>query len=299
MGLLESKSNDEEKISPLSLDDEAIIQQHYKIDTDGTIRFNFKYFNKEYSELNSALQSFKSLLKIESPNEMNFIFFKINEFKNCIKTQEAKKEYETFINNAKADQDRYYDTMKRYHQEMSSIVQGCIVFLTNSLKERKVSQFNEESDHEIHLINKAKAIILDFNQFKEEIGYIDKIEKELQLSPEDLKSNDALMEKYLSTKAQLQDIFYFKDSFNYKSYLNTLEQIRNYLNSKMILLNKFVDVNQKIHQLYNTALRETKTSNDYQEAISELQQYYSVILNHRLIKHVELKLKEITAMKNK
>lgn len=297
MGLVGSTSNNEEKISPLNLDDEPITHQHYKIDTDGTIKFNFKYFSKEYNELNSALQSFKSLLKVESAAEMNFISIKMNEFKYCMKTPDAKKEYEAFLHNIKGSQDKYYSTMIKYHQEISSIVQGCITFLTNSLRERKVSQFNEESDHEIYLTNKAKTIITDFNQFRIEINYIDKIEKDLQLSPQDLKSYDTLMEKYTSAKAQIQDIFYFKDSFSYKSYLNTLEQIRSYLNDKLTLMNKYVEVNQKIHQLYNTALRETKTSNDYQKAISELLQYYSVILKHRLIRHVEIRMKEITGAK--
>ena len=281
--------------------DEKKVKKHYTISPDGTIKFTFSHFNQKYEAVSKAIENFKNLLKLESPMELTALLFKLDKIKQCVVGEEYAKELEGIISTTKNDFDGFYSFFKDLFLKEKSIYIESQKYIDQWLQgqETQTVSIMAEVKKEGETAKEILDIADNFHKFKNQFASIHKILSVFNFENEKISDNyNKINEYFTNNKDSFKDNFTFEDFQTFRTFINSLEQLRTFLNSKNTLISKFTDVVSALNDLYSDVLKKLNSSSDSFEVMGELNEYFHLMIKHRYIKHIELKIKEIEDLVN-
>lgn len=276
-------------------------KKHYTISPDGTIKFTFSHFNQKYEAVSKAIENFKNLLKLETPMELSALLFKLDKIKQCAVGEEYSKELDGLISSTKNDFEGFYSFFKDLFLKDKSMYIESQKYIDQWLKgiETQTVSIMSEVKKEADATKEILDIADNFHKFKNQFASIHKILSVFKFENEKISENyDKINEYFTNNKDSFKDSFTFEDFQTFRSFINSLEQLRSFLNSKNALISKFTDVVSALNDLYSDVLKKLNSSSDSFEVMGELNEYFHLMIKHRYIKHIELKIKEIEDLVN-
>lgn len=281
--------------------DEKQSKRHYVIEKDGSIKFNFSHHNQLYDKATKSIENFKNLLKLESPIELTALLFKLDKLKSSGKTKELIDELDALISNTKNDFDEFYSVFKNIFQINKTMYLNCQKYIDNWLngEENQTVNMVEETTKETNTKDEIVGLSNSFHKFKNEFASIQTIMKLLKIEDEKILENvDQLSEFLKNNQEELKNTFSFESPEQLRSFLISLGQLKTFLGSKLDLIDKFVEVVNNLNILYCEVIKKINSSQDSFDIMGELNEYYHLMIKHRYIKHIELKIKEIENLVN-
>ena len=92
-------------------------------------------------------------------------------------------------------------------------------------------------------------------------------------------------------------MFTFKNHSEFISFINAILQLKIYFNERNNLINQFISVYNNFCNLYCIILQEIPKSENKVDIMNELNQYLGMIIKHRLIRHIQIKIQEMENFK--
>lgn len=282
--------------------DEKQSKRHYVIEKDGEIKFNFSHHSQLYDKATKSIENFKNLLKLESPMELTALLFKLDKLKSSGKTKESIDELDALILNTKNDYDEFYCVFKKIFQINKTMYLNCQKYIDNWLKGEEnqtvnmVEETTKETNTKDDIVGQSKL----FHRFNDEFTSIQTIMKTLKIEDEKILENvDQLSDFLKNNQEELKNTFSFESPEQLRSFIISLGQLKSFLGSKVDLIDKFVDVVNNLNILYCEVIKNINSSQDSFDIMGELNEYYHLMIKHRYIKHIEIKIKEIEDLVNK
>ena len=269
----------------------------YRIDINNNIIFNYTHFENDYQKLNDSIEKFKNLLKIEDTNDLNIAIVRIAELIKNIKEQKILEDCNFIILNYKSDFQEYFNTLK----EMFKLLKDTFDSNQNYVKQWLKYQKNNNTDIEINRENNEKKKINNlqnsFHKFNDELQSIQEILNSFNLTNEQLNNISELKKYYEENSENINIMFAFKNHSEFISFINAILQLKTYFQERNNLINQFISVYNNFCNLYCIILKEIPKSKNKVDIMNELNQYLGMIIKHRLIRHIQIKIEEMENFK--
>lgn len=281
--------------------DEKQSKRHYVIEQDGSIKFNFSHHNQLYDKTTKSIENFKNLLKLETPMELKALIFKIDKFKSSAKTNEFTAELDALISNTKNDFDEFYSAFKNMFQINKKLYLNCQKYIDNWLsgEDNQTVNMVEETTKESNTTKEIVDLSNSFHKFKNEFASIQKIMKLLKIEDVKMLENvDQLSEFLKNNQDELKNTFSFESPEQCRSFIISLGQLKTFIGAKLDLIDKFVDVVNNLNTLYCEVIKNLNSAPDSFDIMGELNEYYHLMIKHRYIRHIEVKIREIEDLVN-
>ena len=272
-------------------------QQHFTFAPDGTITFSFIHFTTQYDKLTQSIQTFKSVLKILSPYELKALLFKLDQLKKHIINDEFLSFTNYLIDNMQNSYNSFYLSFKslfklnkQFYISSQSYIEQWFkeesnqnLDTSNTIKEAK--EKNEEIKHEYkhyHMFTKENKAVTQMSDF---FHIQDKII---------IQDYKKLNEFYNENLNEFNNAFSFESFKNFRDFVNLIEQIKEFIQNKNYLMELFMKVVDDTYKLYFEVINGLAKSNEESsEIMTELKEFYHLMIKHRYIRHVEEKIKEL------
>ena len=269
----------------------------YRIDNNNNIIFNYTHFENDYKTLNDSIEKFKNLLKIEDTNDLNIAIIRIAELIKNIKEQNILEDCNFIIGNYKLGFQEYFNTLK----EMFKLLKDTFESNQNYVREWLKHQNNNNTDIEINRENNEKNKINNlqnsFHKFNDELQSIQEILNSFNLTNEQLNNISELKKYYEENSENINIMFAFKNHSEFISFINAILQLKTYFQERNNLINQFISVYNNFCNLYCIILKEIPKSKNKVDIMNELNQYLGMIIKHRLIRHIQIKIEEMENFK--
>ena len=269
----------------------------YRIDNNNNIIFNYTHFENDYQKLNDSIEKFKNLLKIEDTNDLNIAIVRIAELIKNIKEQKILEDCNFIILNYKSDFQEYFNTLK----EMFKLLKDTFESNQNYVREWLKHQNNNNTDIEINRENNEKNKINNlqnsFHKFNDELLSIQEILNSFNLTNEQLNKMSELKKYYEENSENINLMFAFKNHSDFISFINAILQLKIYFEQRNNLINQFITVFNNFCNLYCIILKEIPKSENKVDIMNELNQYLGMIIKHRLIRHIQIKIQDMENFK--
>ena len=269
----------------------------YRIDNNNNIIFNYTHFENDYQKLNDSIEKFKNLLKIEDTNDLNIAIIRIAELIKNIKEQKILEDCNFIIANYKSDFEEYFNCLK----EMFKLLKDTFESNQNYVREWLKHQNNNNTDIEINRENNEKNKINNlqnsFHKFNDELLSIQEILNSFNLTNEQLNKMSELKKYYEENSENINLMFAFKNHSDFISFINAILQLKIYFEQRNNLINQFITVFNNFCNLYCIILKEIPKSENKVDIMNELNQYLGMIIKHRLIRHIQIKIQDMENFK--
>ena len=269
----------------------------YRIDINNNIIFNYTYFKNDYNTLNDSIEKFKNLLKIEDTNDLNIAIVRIAELIKNIKEQKILEDCNFIIANYKSDFEEYFNCLKEMFKLLKDIFESNQNYVKQWLKYQKINNHEIEINRENNEKNKIKKLQNSFHKFNDELQSIQEILNSFNLTNEQLNNITELKKYYEDNNENINLMFTFKNHSEFISFINAILQLKIYFNERNNLINQFISVYNNFCNLYCIILQEIPKSENKVDIMNELNQYLGMIIKHRLIRHIQIKIQEMENFK--
>lgn len=269
----------------------------YRIDINNNIIFNYTYFKNDYNTLNDSIEKFKNLLKIEDTNDLNIAIVRIAELIKNIKEQKILEDCNFIIANYKSDFEEYFNCLKEMFKLLKDIFESNHNYVKQWLKYQKNNNHEIEINRENNEKNKIKKLQNSFHKFNDELQSIQEILNSFNLTNEQLNNITELKKYYEDNNENINLMFTFKNHSEFISFINAILQLKIYFNERNNLINQFISVYNNFCNLYCIILQEIPKSENKVDIMNELNQYLGMIIKHRLIRHIQIKIQEMENFK--
>ena len=103
-----------------------------------------------------------------------------------------------------------------------------------------------------------------------------------------------LNEFYNENINEFNNAFSFESFENFRTFVNLIEQMKEFIQNKNYLMQLFMKVVDDTYELYSKVINGlAKSSEEASEIMAELNEFYHLMIKHRYIRHVEVKIKEL------
>ena len=264
---------------------------------NGKIILNFNHFNEEYNSLNKNLEKLKNKMDIIiSDDNIIIIQKKLEElFKITINT-DIQNSINSFSNIYKTNLQQYYqhitEIKKIYKQSYLSVS----TFLTNWLKKQtnlEINEINGEKQKIEEFENEMKELINKFEKFKEIEDFANKIcYFKINYNSQD-KFNE-INQYFNENKEEIGKIYKIENAPQLRNIIN----IRDFLIDNISQKNNFSELLVNFHKdylsLYIKIIDQINSDKlEKVEMCNEFNEFNGVIIYHRLIRSIEERIKKI------
>lgn len=270
--------------------DDIEIKKHFSVSADNTIKFEFKYNKENYIELTNSIEKTKNLLRLENPDEIQALIFKIRKSSSLIKKEDELKRFEDFVNTIERNYRQYIQKFK----ELFSMLKVNFIdnqdFILRFLRGEKNSVADKMDARKRE--EKAK---LDFNEsytkyhkFADEINFMESFLNNLSSNLKDkIYNREELKQFYEENEKNICLILDETKKEQNISFILFIGEFLNFFKSRNELVEKFVEVYSKKTTLYILSIKSINSANfDSYDLIAELNDYIQVMYKHRFIRHI-------------
>ena len=264
------------------------------VSNDGTLKFNFIHNKQMFTSVSSSIQTFKNQLRLEVPNELKGILFKIERAHSFIKPDDYLYQiYTELIQSTWNDSSLFYNQLIDLFKLNKTFYNDTHYFITCWLSGNKISSKDIENEIEYanSSIDKLNYVLEGYHLFKRELQIIEEMKTMLELTPQmDVSTVAQYDEFFIYKEKAYKEHFCFKDINDFKLLALSIEQLKKFLNVKNDLIDKFNKISKSFMYLYYNIIEQLNKENDKCEIMEELNEFYYLIIKSRYITYIEEKI---------
>ena len=301
-------NNDKEKI---------LENKYYSFSKNKKVTFKFNYFKESYEKINFDIQNFKTILKIETQNEISIIILKTQKIFPLILDEKIKENLTNLNNIYQIDYINFiyiFKEIKRIQNVFYSISQN---YISNCLKHNNLMKIDDEKRNENSLSEEINKLYKKYNKLKKKNSIINEILKKFEFNNNNQNNNISLNIDYYNISLlnnyykenyiEINKIVNFKDekdnneikySFaNFRAFINNLFQMKNFFEEKNKIILKLIDIFNNISNLYFNIIDSIQQNenenniiqkeNNFHDKLYEFKEFSRIIIKHRYINHLD------------
>lgn len=272
------------------------------VSNDGTLKFNFIHNKQMFTSVSTSIQTLKNQLRLEVPNELKGIIFKIERSHSFIKPDNyLYHTYAELIHNTWSDSSLFYKQLFELFKLNKTFYNDTHSFITSWLSGDKIS--SKDIEHEIAYANTSidnlNDVVERYHLFKRELEIIEELKMILELTPQmDVSTVAQYDEFFIYKEKAYKEHFCFRDINDFKLLALSVEQLKKFLNVKNDLIDKFNKISKGFMYLYRNIIEQVNKENDKCEIMEELNEFYYLIIKSRYISYIEEKLVQFEETNN-
>jgi len=301
-------NNDKEKI---------LENKYYSFSKNKKVTFKFNYFKESYEKINFDIQNFKTILKIETQNEISIIILKTQKIFPLILDEKIKENLTNLNNIYQIDYINFiyiFKEIKRIQNVFYSISQN---YISNCLKHNNLMKIDDEKRNENSLSEEINKLYKKYNKFQKENSIINEILKKFEFNNNNQNNNISLNIDYYNISLlnnyykenyiEINKLINFTDekdnneikySFaNFRAFINNLIQMKTFFEEKNKIILKLIDIFNSISNLYFDIIETIKKNqnenniiskeNKINDILNEFKEFSRIIIKHRYINHLD------------
>jgi hypothetical protein len=255
-----------------------------------------------YTSVSASIQTFKNQLRLEVPNELKGIIFKIERSHSFIKPDDyLYHTYTELIDNTWNDSSLFYKQLTDLFKLNKTFYNDTHDFVASWLSGKTIS--SKDIEHEIAYANasidKLSDVVAAYHLFKRELQVIEEMKMVLELTPQmDVSTVAQYDEFFIYKEKAYKEHFCFRDINDFKLLALSIEQLKKFLNVKNDLIDKFNKISKGFMYLYKNVIEQISKENEKCEIMKELNEFYYLIIKSRYIAYIEEKLLQFEETNN-
>lgn len=290
-----------ENLGPI-IDSQQKIETHYTIMSNDTILFKFNHSPEKYAKCSLSIEKLKSVLKIENPNEIMGLSFKVDKILDLIKDDNNKNALSDISKNLKKKINDFFTLFKNMYNSTKDTCTSCIVYLKDYVNMKRtdtqelVYMQNRVRDNVTELQNSYNS----YSKFNDEITLLNNMLSliNIDFNNKGFKDYQLLKNYYEEHENDIKNHYEIEKFDDFKRLLNTLLGLYTYFKSKLDILDKFRTSVNDISNLFVSTLDSLGIGKNNTDIMNELSEYFRLMIKHRYIRHIEIKIGEIEKINN-